>query len=122
MPRLTWVLLCYFGSQLGPFSMLVFYTLHEKLLYYVVIVNWSDYVVKLREHADSKRPMDDNSFLCVFIYKNILLILLLIIIIIIVIIIIIFIIIIIVVITTSILLSKSNCATKLFHLAKQTSA
>lgn len=120
MPRLTWVLLCYFGSQLGPFSMLVFYTLHEKLLYYVVFVNWSDYVVKLREHADSKRPMDDNSFLCVFIYKNILLILLLIIIIIIVIII--FIIIIIVVITTSILLSKSNCATKPFHLAKQTSA
>ena len=56
MPRLTWVLLCYFGSQLGPFSMLVFYTLHEKLLYYVVIVNWSDYVVKLREHDDSKRP------------------------------------------------------------------
>ena len=52
--------------------------------------------------------------------KNILLILLLIIIIIIVIIIII--IIIIVVITTSILLSKSNCATKPFHLAKQTSA
>ena len=28
----------------------------------VVIVNWSDYVVKLREHADSKRSMDDNSF------------------------------------------------------------
>ena len=86
----------------------------------VVIVNWSDYVVKLREHADSKRSMDDNSFLCVFIYKNILLILLLIIIIIIVIIIII--IIIIVVITTSILLSKSNCATKPFHWTKQTSA
>ena len=85
--------------------MLVFYTLHEKLLYHVVIVNWSDYVVKLREHADSKRPMDDNSFLCVFIYKNILLILLIIIIIII-IVIIIFIIIIIVVITTSILLSS----------------
>ena len=121
MPRLTWVLLCYFGSQLRPFSpILVFYTLHEKLLYYVVIVNWSDYVVKLREHADSKRPMDDNSFLCVFIYKNILLIIIIIIIIIIVIII--FIIIIIVVITTSILLSKSNCATKPFHLAKQTSA
>ena len=96
--------------------MLVFYTLHEKLLYYLVIVNWSDYVVKLREHADSKRPMDDNSFLCVFIYKNILLILLLIIIIIIIIIIIV------VVITTSILLSKSNCATKPLHLAKQTSA
>ena len=52
--------------------------------------------------------------------KNILLVLLIIIIIIIVIIIII--IIIIVVITTSILLSKSNCATKPFHLAKQTSA
>lgn len=114
MPRLTWVLLCYFGSQLRPFSMLVFYTLHEKLLYSVVIVNWSDYFVKLREHADSKRPMDDNSFLCVFINKNILLILVLIIIIII--------IIIVVVITTSILLSKSNCATKPFHLAKQTSA
>ena len=92
----------------------------QKLLYYVVIVNWSDYVVKLREHADSKRPMDDNNFLFLFIYKNILLILLLIIIIIIVIII--FIIIIIVVITTSILLSKRNCATKPFHLAKQTSA
>ena len=86
----------------------------------LVFYNWCDYVVKLREHADSKRPMDDNSFLCVFIYKNILLILLLIIIIIIVIII--FIIIIIVVITTSILLSKSNCATKPLHLAKQTSA
>ena len=90
----------------------------QKIQYYVVIVNWSDYVVKLREHADSKRPMDDNSFLCVFIYKNILLILLIIIIIIIVIIIII----IVVVITTSILLSKSNCATKPFHWAKQTSA
>ena len=113
MPRLTWVLLFYFGSQLRPFSMLVF--LYPTWKTTVVIVNWSDYVVKVREHADSKRSMDDNSFLCVFIYKNILLILFLIIIIIIVIIIII--IIIIIVITTSILLSKSNCATKPFHWA-----
>ena len=63
----------------------------------VVIVYWSDYVVKLCEHADSKRPMDDNSFLWVFIYENILLILIIIIIIVIIVIIII----IIVVITTN---------------------
>lgn len=110
-PRLTWVLLCYFGSQLRPFSMLVFHTLHEKLLQLLLIgvimlLSCANMLI-VRDQwtiiASSAYLFIKIFFLFLFLLLSLssssLLLLL-----------------------TSILLSKSNCATKPFHWAKQTSA